>query len=126
MEAGTNTLGESETTILRDGNCTWRSVGLECLIPGVHSSTHITHIRFAFEYIDRLHSRGNQHWHSRHLATDLILRHYDRFNDLIFSVCFSHCEGVMAEGAIDVHIMAPRHPKWVEAFDDTTVWHLHG
>jgi hypothetical protein len=64
MEVGTNTLGESETTILRDGNCTWRSVGFECLIPGVHSSTHITHIRFAFEYIDRLHSRGNQHWHS--------------------------------------------------------------
>jgi hypothetical protein len=37
----------------------------------------------------------------------------------------------MAEGAIDVHIMAPRQPKWVEAFDDTTAWlrldwHLHG
>jgi len=32
----------------------------------------------------------------------------------------------MAEGAIEVHIMAPRQPKRVEAFDDTMVWHWLG
>jgi hypothetical protein len=33
MEVGINTLEEWETTILRDGNCTWSSGRLECLIP---------------------------------------------------------------------------------------------
>ena len=74
-----------------------------------------------------LHGHGNQHWHNWLGRVDiwrliLHLRLYNRLNDLIFSVCFSHCEGVLAEGALDVHIMSPRRPKRVEAFNDTTVW----
>jgi hypothetical protein len=65
---------------------------------------------FAFEYMVWHHSRDNQHWHNWRGTVDiwrliLLLRHYGRLNDLIFSVCFSHCEGVMADGAIDVHII---------------------
>jgi hypothetical protein len=74
-----------------------------------------------------LQSRGNQHWHNWRGIVDiwqliLHLRLYDRLNDLIFSVYFSHCEGVLAEGAIGVHIMAPWRQKMDEAFDDTKVW----
>ncbi len=71
MEAGINTLEELEITIPRDGNCISSSVTLDCLIPRGHSSPHLTHIRFAFEYMDRLHSRGNQHWHNWRGAVDL-------------------------------------------------------